>query len=400
MSCAGVAPAITAAAIEFGQDLLASAAQNHTPQYASQLEKLLLAMVREQTGWDLQPRLQQQYAQRPPYGQAYPQGQYGQQQNPYQQPYPQDPYAQPQDPYAQQYPQDPYAQPQDPYAQQYPQDPYAQPQDPYAQPQDPYAQPQDPYAQPQDPYAQQYPQDQYVQASPAQGYPGGVPRTRGLRPGSSQEAAFKQPQQESKTSPGLVPVAMDVALLAQRKAADGTVTLEAIQDGAVLHDGRGDPKAGDKIKISFKANCDCYVYVIGVDATGWVAQIFPDPDSALKNPVQRDREYLLPEGNLWWGLDDYRGTETIYFLASKTRRSDIEDAVATLAKNKRTVPPDFRPVQTAAVVPATRGLVKVEDAAPLSVQSQTGETFDVTPTAFLSTASDSDLVITRWFKHQ
>ncbi|MFC1773248.1 hypothetical protein ACFL3A_07845, partial [Pseudomonadota bacterium] len=144
VACTGVAPALTNAAIEFGQDLLASASQNHTPQYASQLEELLLALVREQTGLDLAPKLKRQYAQQQSYGQPYPPRQYGQQQ-PYAQPYPQGQYGQPQqDPYAQTYPQDQYGQPQqDPYAQSYPQDQYGQPQ--------------------QDPYAQTYPQDQYGQ---------------------------------------------------------------------------------------------------------------------------------------------------------------------------------------------------------------------------------------------
>jgi hypothetical protein len=193
---------------------------------------------------------------------------------------------------------------------------------------------------------------------------------------------------------------MDVALLAQRIGPDGMVTLEAIEDGAVLHDGNGDPQAGDKIKVSFRANCNCYVYIIGIDATGWVASIFPDPDSSYSNPVQAGREYLLPDGEVWWGLDEYKGTETIYFVVSPTRRSDIEDTVSELTKAKRNVPRNFRPVQVAAVVPRTRGLVKVSDAEPVSVKAQSGQAFEVKPTAFLSTAGGTDLVITRWFVHQ
>ena len=389
VSCEAVGPILSNAAIKFGQDVLASSARNISPEYASDLEQLFIALVKQQTGLELTPKLDDQYGQSSEdYGYTgNAQDAYG-----YGGSYEQDPYGSGTDT------RDSYG-----YAGSAQQDPYAYgstTQNPYdydaGSQLDPYgsvgSNEQDPYGsggnfQPNSPsYISNNPQNQY-------GYDDG--NRQGTGYGGSTQAMY-QPQYSSSRTP----VSMDVGLLAQRIHNDGSVTLEAIEDGAVLYDGRGDARAGDKLKITFKTNCECYVYIIGIDATGYVAQIFPDPDSTSGNPVQRDRQYTLPAGDVWWGLDEYRGIETIYFVASQTRRTDIEDVITKLASIKRRVPKDYQPVQEAAVIPHTRGLVKVQAAPPTTVATESGSTYAVTPTAFTSAVSGVDLVITRWFSHQ
>jgi hypothetical protein len=339
-ACQAMPPAMTTALVGFGQDVLAAAAHNFAPQYAQSVQNLFFAMAETATG---APFAQQPYA-------GPSQGAYGQ-----------DPYGQ--DPYAQ----DPYAQ--DPYGQ----DPYAQ--DPYAQ--DPYAQ--NPYA--QDAGAGEYAQDAYSQG--------------GYAPAAQAPAYSPPPGYGTQAGVGL-----EVALLAQQRTPDGQVRLRPVNDGEVLYDGRGDPSRGDKIKIFFAANCACYVYVIGIDATGYVAQIFPEGDLRAAGPVSPGAEYLLPEGSRWWGLDDYRGVEQIYFIASRQRRPDIESAVAQLAGRRPALPADYRPVREPAIVAMNRGLVQVESAAPTSVASEYGASQQFSPTLFQSTVQDADLVITRWFRHE
>ncbi|UCG72319.1 MAG: DUF4384 domain-containing protein [Chromatiales bacterium] len=388
--CAGVAPTLTNVASGFYQNVVNAASRNYNAEYGSDVQTLLaliaadyfvdksgLERQRQQAAYPGQPQ--------PGYGgQPYPS------RDPYRQPgaYPQDPYQQPQDPYASQDPyqqqqssaaQDPYRQ--DPYRQPAPQDPYQQSQDPYAS-QDPYQQQQssaaqDPYR--QDPYRQPAPQDPYAAQDPYQQAQGGTYAYRGAPPPS---------------------IAMDVALLAQRRNPDGSIRLEPVEDGAVLQDGRGDPVAGDKIKVFFRVNCACHVYIIGTDATGYVTRIFPDPDTVLTNPVQPGREYLLPEGTDWWGLDEQRGVEQIHFLASFRPRPDIEEVIARLAQQPRDVPDDYQAVTEPAIIPDTRGLVKVSDAQPVRIQSAANDAQEVTPTAFLTTAPGIDLAITRWFEHR
>lgn len=195
-------------------------------------------------------------------------------------------------------------------------------------------------------------------------------------------------------------ISLEVALLAQQATPDGQVRMRPVHDGDVLYDGRGDPARGDKIKIFLAANCACYVYVIGIDATGYVASIFPEGGVHLASRVTPGERYLVPGGTTWWGLDDYRGVEQIYFIASHERRRDIEDLVAQLAGQRPTVPADYRPVREPAIVAMTRGLVQVQSAAPAAVPTEYGSEQQISPTLFQSTVADADLVITRWFRHE
>lgn len=194
-------------------------------------------------------------------------------------------------------------------------------------------------------------------------------------------------------------ISLEVALLAQQRTPDGQVRMRPVHDGDVLYDGRGDPARGDKIKIFFTANCACYVYVIGIDATGYVASIFPEgvPAASVVRPGER---YLVPGGTTWWGLDDYRGIEQVYFIASHERRRDIEDLVAQLAGQRPALPADYRPVREPAIVAMTRGLVQVQSAPPTAVPTEYGSEQQISPTLFKSTVADADLVITRWFRHE
>ena len=196
------------------------------------------------------------------------------------------------------------------------------------------------------------------------------------------------------------PLALDVAVLVQR-ASDGRLSDPVpIDDGATLYSDPNDPAAGDKLKISFRANCDCFVYVIAVDGTGFLVPVFPDFESIDPNPVQAHQLYIVPQADEWYGLDAYTGIEEIYFVASFTRRPELERSIKRLAAQKRRLRPDYRPVREAAIVPPTRGLVKVKTGQPATVQAQSGETHDYTPTSFLATAKGADLVITRWFHHK
>ncbi len=431
LGCAAVGPALAALGVAFGQDLMASAAVNYTPRYAMQTEALLNSIATQLTGVQMQPQLAQVGYRPPPpkYMRKQQQGQYGsdpygspsgnnQYGNPYgSNPYGNDPYASndpysqgaySQDPYAQQAPysqNDPYAQnndpntQNDPYAQQsnpYPQnDPYAQQSDPYAQQNDPYAQQNEPYAQQNDPYAQTDPYSQ--QNDPyGQGNPSTQNQPYAPNPYASRSNDPNEPGADA--DPSRAPISLDAALFVQRA---GTSVLAQIKDGDILNDGRGNPAAGDVIKVHFAVDCACYVYVVGVDATGYVAQIYPDPDAQHTNPVQPGTQYRLPEGNEWWGLDDFRGIEQVYFLATRTRKPEIESALAQMAGQlRRSEVRGYQSVKEPAIVRTERGMVKVTLADPVSIAASGGATQQVAPTNYLLDAAADGLVITRWFEHR
>jgi uncharacterized protein DUF4384 len=256
----------------------------------------------------------------------------------------------------------------------YPQTPYPS-QSPY--PSDPYGSSSGSPYPTQDPYAQAPSQapSPYPQAASAQGY--GYPQASAI--------------------------ALDASILAQRaseRAARRTDPVP-IQDGEVLRDGGSDPRKGDVVKFSFRANCDCYVYVIGVDATGYVARIFPDPASRQSNPVRANEQYVVPEGTAWYGLDQYKGTEQVFFIASRQPRQDIEGSLTQLAQTARSsVSRNYRPVrEPAQPSPASRGLVRVQMPQNV-VRNESGQPFSFTPLAFATPAGADDITVTRWFKHE
>jgi hypothetical protein len=336
------------------------------------------------------------------YPAGYPQNQpYGYDPNIAQQgqPYPNDPNYQGQgyDPYGQQQSQNPYGQtpPSDPYAQQgYPQDPYGQqayPSDPYAQqnyPADPYAQqgyPQDPNAQgyaQQDPYAQQtyqhepsaqqtYPQDSHGQAGTATGI-------------QTQETG--------------IPIGLDVVMV-KKTIRNGATVVLPIKDGDALKDGRGNPKAGDKFRIMFRPNTDGYVYVIAIDGSGWAQGIFPPPTSPLANPVKAGEQYVLPEGNNWFSLDQYKGIETIFFVASHEKRQDIEEILQSITGHERPASESPQQVTKVAMVPYGVGGAR-PSTHPFNLSGGPGQDQTIIPTSYLAQKAGQDLRLTRWFRHE
>ena len=195
-------------------------------------------------------------------------------------------------------------------------------------------------------------------------------------------------------------LAMNVDVLVERAGKHGVDEPTIIHDGESLFGHPSDPSKGDKIKISFNANCDCYVYIVSIDSTGYVLQMFPDPQAGLTNPISQKNNYLIPEGNEWYGLDEYTGIEEIYILASKNRRLDLERIIKKLSAQKRYVGSDYKPVHTAAVLPKTRSFVKVSSPKKSIVQSTSGASHAFSPTLFISNAKSAGLAITRWFVHQ
>lgn len=210
-------------------------------------------------------------------------------------------------------------------------------------------------------------------------------------------AALAQPTATEPETRAVEPIGISLDLLVQRADAVAGAPLERIDDGAVLRDGRGSA-AGDRLEIRFTASCACYVYVIGIDATGYVVRLFPDPQAQFTNPVVTAREYRLPEAGSWWGLDEQRGVEQIHLVASYVERSDVERALTSLTRQVRTPARDYRSVVEVAQIPGARGIVTVKDT-PIdalgtdmaSAQTATGSQGDATAIG---------TVTTRWFHHE
>ena len=425
-------------ALKFGKNLLATAAGNYTNNYQQDLTQLLQALR--------QPRTNQPPIQGTTAGNPYdPHNDQGYTNNPYeQQEYSQNPYGQqgyPNDPYTQQgYPDDPrnqqgYAN--DPYArqgqQEYPGDAYEQhpgqpsySNDPNGQqeyPSDPYAQqgyPQDPYGQeeyPNDPYTQQgYPDDPRNQQSYAndphaqqgqQGYPEDPSNQQGYANDAYTQQEYTQlpnARAEYSGQEGAVgiPIELDVAIV-KKTQRNGTEILIPIKDGDVLKDGRGNAQAGDKFRIMFRANCACYIYVIAIDGSAWAQGIFPNLTSPFANPVKQDQQYVIPENNNWLSLDQFKGIETLFFVASPEKRQDIEDIVANIAGKERHPKSTPQQVTEAPIIPS--GYYRSQSGSSPFIIGQgaaipLGQDHNLIPTTYFTQKAGEALRVTRWFRHE
>jgi hypothetical protein len=274
---------------------------------------------------------------------------------------PGNPYGQQQDPYAQQgYPNDPNSQPG------YPNDPNSQP----GYPIDPNVQQGYPQGQQQDPYAQQgYPQDPNMQP----GYPGD-----GGRVGT--------------------PIGLDVVML-KKTVRNGASVMLPIKDGDVLKDGRGNVQAGDKFRIMFRPHTDGYVYVVAIDGSGWAQGIFPPATSPLANPVKAGEEYTLPEGTNWFSLDQFKGIETIFFVTSQEKRTDLEEILQSIGGHERPANATPQQVTKVAMVPFGVGGSRPSTQG-FNLPAGSGQDQSIMPTSYFSKTAGQDLRLTRWFQHQ
>lgn len=206
---------------------------------------------------------------------------------------------------------------------------------------------------------------------------------------------------ENPARKGPVAIELDIAIMKEIEV-DGRFMPIPIENGDMIRDGGGVENAGDNLKICFRTNTRCSVYVIGIDATGWVSILYPDEGFDMGNPVLPQKEYMIPGGNVWYYLDQYRGKETVYFVASHERRMDLEEILVKLDAQTR---PEFRPdqevkqVQEVAVVERLRGFAGKRPGRTALVPTSDSREQEVTPTQFYAKFVDADLVITRWFNH-
>ncbi len=203
-------------------------------------------------------------------------------------------------------------------------------------------------------------------------------------------------------SAGPIPIELEVAVL-REVVLDGRPAPVPVADGDVLVDGFGGrATSGDNLKIRFESNTACHVYAVWIDATGWTTPIFPRSETyAHANPVEPGERYDLPEGHQWWYLDEFRGVETLYFVASHEPLLELERILEGLVGKRRALRPEVEePTTVAATEEITRGLGGVRPSQVQGVLASDASLHDAPSQLFLAELPGSDLVITRWFRHE
>jgi hypothetical protein len=271
---------------------------------------------------------------------------------------------------------------------------------------------------PSSPYPQQGGLDPYNQYG-GEGFPGqsAPPAQQGgydpyqpqaihppQQPAYAQPAAPQYPNDPSIQTPEQ-PVAqpveglqLDVALV-KKTLVNGAEILLPIKDGDALKDGRGNVKAGDKFRIMFRANTDCYVYVIAIDGSAWAQGVFPSLTSPFANPVKQGTQYVIPENNNWFSLDQFKGIETVFFVASPEKRQDIEDILSSIAGRERHPKAKPQQVTEPPIIPA--GFHRSQQSiVPFNIGQESSSEHELIPTTYFTQKAGEALRVTRWFRHE
>ena len=148
-------------------------------------------------------------------------------------------------------------------------------------------------------------------------------------------------------------MAVDVAMIRQKQTAKGKEVV-LMNDGEVLKDGGANKEAGDKFKIVVRTNCDCYLYVMSIDGSGWAEPIYPNKETKTVNPMKKDRNMPFLMEAIGSAFDQIKGIESFFVVGSLHRRTDLEESFAQMAAEPRPATTIVAKVEEPRV-PSTRG---------------------------------------------
>jgi len=149
---------------------------------------------------------------------------------------------------------------------------------------------------------------------------------------------------------------MEYSLTARREksvSAAGATEYEPVRflPGATL-------KTGDQFRINFMTDGDGYVYVINFDSQGKALIIFPHPEAGAGNQVKAGQTYEIPSSPAsWYYLDDAKGQETLYIVASPFPIPNLDSLVSDLKQSRGGTPSSLKTARLRGSLDAlTRGV--------------------------------------------
>jgi len=81
---------------------------------------------------------------------------------------------------------------------------------------------------------------------------------------------------------------------------------------------------GDLFKIHVQPIQNAFVYLFIHDAQGDLQLLFPERFEVFNGRTYLNTRYFIPEGDNWFTLDNAKGTERFYLLASSERLRPLE----------------------------------------------------------------------------
>ena len=83
-------------------------------------------------------------------------------------------------------------------------------------------------------------------------------------------------------------------------------------------------RTGDQLKLLVELKKKCFVYLIYHSGQDDMLMLFPYKLEQFSTDYKTSKKYFIPQGNLWFELDENSGVETFYLLASATRLNELE----------------------------------------------------------------------------
>ncbi len=80
----------------------------------------------------------------------------------------------------------------------------------------------------------------------------------------------------------------------------------------------------DLLKIFIQPSNNTYVYIYLLDSKNDLQLVFPDSIDYFDSEYKFGNEYYIPVGTDFFAIDEHKGTEKLYLLASAKRLKDLE----------------------------------------------------------------------------
>lgn len=98
----------------------------------------------------------------------------------------------------------------------------------------------------------------------------------------------------------------------------GRKKIMSIQRDTILY-------SGDWFKLYVEPTMKCYVYMIWYDSDKNLFTMFPNDFEQFSADWVEGKNYFIPKGREWYKLDENKGREVLYLLASKDRLKQLEE---------------------------------------------------------------------------
>lgn len=112
--------------------------------------------------------------------------------------------------------------------------------------------------------------------------------------------------------------------------ANGTTDIEkTITEGDTLY-------SNDYCRISFELGKNAYAYILYLNSTGTLKQLYPSPKAIRPQKVLGKTTYVIPPGDdSWFQLDEQTGTETVFMATSEEPLTNIKELLTSLHGSTR-----------------------------------------------------------------